>query len=275
MGDEKTGWVSIEGPFTAKEIRDLQSHDTIERLSLTKQPLVTAAMAKGFANLRSVRWLWLWCSITRTAMRHVISIPDLETLDVLDIRHPGRLMDFASAKTLKVFRANCYMSEEDLLEVSALPALEELGAQNASLTLRGLEAILQIPNLKDLDLEATEFDDDMASTIATKTSLNKLDVGATKITRKGLKHICGMTQLRSLDIWATDINEADLEILSDLPDLEYLSIGGHDEQTRLTSNGVIPKLEMLPSLKRIWLDGIALSEMDKRHLEQRYDYVRN
>ena len=69
-----------------------------------------------------------------------------------------------------------------------------------------------------------------------------------------------MSQLRSLDIWALDIQEEDLELLNDLPNLEYLSIGGgYEDQTTLTSKGVLPRLAQLPSLKRVWLDGITLS----------------
>jgi len=273
-GSQKPGWISLEGPFSSADIRSLRKNGNIEKLSLTKQNLVTAEIAKGFCSLESVEWVWLWCSVTRTAMREVIAIPNLRTLDVLEIRYPGKLQNFAAAEKLAVFRANHYMSEEDLFEVSKLPALEELGAQNAAISEDSLAALLEMPNLRDLDLEATAFNDDMAAAIAQIKRITKLDVGATLLTRKGLRHICGMKQLRSLDIWATNIAEEDLDMLADLPGLEYLSVGGYEGQKDLTSNGVLPRLERIKSLKRVWLDGIPITDKEKGHLEERYEKVR-
>ncbi len=267
--------ITLEGPFGARDLRSLRSQGRIEYLELTKQPLITARVAKELSALVSVRLLYLWCTITRTAMRHVISIPDLEILDILEIRYPGALENFVEATELKTFRCNHYMSEDDLLEVSRLPNLAELGAQNATLSTRALGAILSLPKLRKLDLECTDLDDKMATALASSSTIEALEVGATRVTAKGLRSICTMSQLRSLDIWALDIQEEDLDLLNDLPDLEYLSIGGHDEQTTLTSKGVLPRLAALPSLKRVWLDGITLSSSERAALEKRYEYVRN
>ena len=156
-----------------------------------------------------------------------------------------------------------------------MPNLEELGAQCAMISTRALDNILSLPKLRNLDLEETEFDDKMATALASSSTIEALDVGATRVTAKGLRSICTMSQLRSLDIWALDIQEKDLDLLNDLPNLEYLSIGGHDDQTTLTSKGVLPRLAAFPSLKRVWLDGITLSSSERAALERRYEYVRN
>ncbi len=269
------GWLSIEGPFDSKDIRCLKNQTHIEKLSLTKQSLITAKIANGFNSLNSVRWLWLWCSVTRTAMRNVIVIPDLEVIDILEIRYPGKLTNFQQAANIRTFRCNHYMSEADLIEIANLPELQELGAQNSAITPRPLETLLCIPTLEHIDLEATEFNDSMAATMAGSTSIKHLEVGASKITSKGLGMISKMEQLQSLDIWAVHICEKDLELLFNLPKLEYLSIGGVDDQTSLTSKGVLPRLQEIPSLKKVWLDGISLNPSEKSELEERYEYFRN
>jgi hypothetical protein len=272
--EQKSDWVTLEGAINTADIRALGRLGHMEKLSLSKANLITTAIAKGFSSLKSVEWLWLWCTVTRTAMREIFSIPNLKILDVLALRHPGRLQNLTLAESLVTFRANHYMSEEDLFAVAELPALEELGAQNATLTEASLAALLDMPYLRDIDLEATCFDDTMAATISQVDRIRKLDIGATRLTGKGLKHICKMKQLRSLDLWANDITEQDLDMLADLPNLEYLSVGGYSGQTTLTSEGVVPRLKKIGSLKRIWLDGISVSEEEQKLLNVRYEKVR-
>lgn len=269
-----SGTIRLAGPFGPRELRRLRSQGQIECLSLTKQPLITAELAKELAALVSVRWLHLWCATTRTAMRYVIPIPGLEELDVLRIRYPGTLENFVGATDLKRFQCG-FMTELDLLEISRLPNLEELCAQNAALSTGALDAILGLPKLRKLDLEEANLDDKMATALASSSTIEALEVGATRVTAEGLQSICTMSQLRSLDIWALDIQNEDLDLLSELPNLEYLSIGGPDYQNTLTSKGVLPRLAALPSLKRVWLDGITLSSDERVALEKRYEYVRN
>jgi Leucine-rich repeat (LRR) protein len=273
MADNKqnNNQVSIKGPFSEKDLRPLKKYSRIENLALTKQSVVTAKIASGLSCLQSVRKLWLWSSVTRTAMRHIISLPDLEVLDILEIRHPGKLTKFSEAISLKEFRCNHFMTEADLLEISMLPKLQELGAQNSAISRRTLEAFLQMPKLEHIDLEATDFDDEMATIVSKSNIIKHLEIGASKLTSNGFKKISEMSQLQSLDIWATNIQESDLKLLSKLPKLEYLSIGGYIDQTRLTSKGVLPCLKDIPSLKRLWLDGVVLTENEKKELEETYE----
>jgi len=208
-------------------------------------------------------------------MRNIITIPNLEVIDILEIRHPGKLVNFAGASKLREFRCNHYMIEDDLIEIAKLPALQELGAQNSAVTPKALEALLHIQTLESLDLEATLFNDAMATIVAKSKIIKHLHIGASNVTSKGLSKITRMEQLQSLDIWANDINEKDLELLYSLPKLEYLSIGGVEEQTLLTSKCVLPFLNKMPSLKKVWLDGVSLTECEEKELTERYEYFRN
>ena len=264
----------IEWPFSAKDLRSLKRLGPIQRLSLHKHPSLTVSVAKGLAALESVDSFGLWCTITRAAMRYVVSIPRLRTLDVLYIKFPGKLQGFAEATSLKEFRANSGLSEADLLEISTNSSLQVLGAQASEMTPRAFESLLGMENLKKLDVEDTAFDDTMAALASASKTLVSLEVGATRLSGKGLKHLCRMKQLRSLDLWATHINIADLSLLSEMPALEYLSVGDYGMKCGLDAGQVIEQLDKISSLKRIFLDGIRLSDSQHAELLEKYDDVR-
>ena len=267
-------WVELTGSFTSTDVRALKKLGPIERLSIIESPRLTAKLAQAFASLTSVSWLWLWCDVTRTAMRHVLAIPGLKTLDVLSFTSPGKLQGFSSATSLEVIRANHYLTEADLLEMTSCSSLREIGAQNSALSPRVIEAMLNLPNLESVDLEATAFDDEMAREISRSKRLLSLDVGATRLTRQGLLHICRMQQLRSLDLWATSLEERDIALLVQLPNLEYVSIGDVEGGTKFNAESLLPRLAAMKSLQRIWLDGIDVNVHQRAQLEARFSNVR-
>lgn len=273
ISPDARGWYSLEHDVDPEVIRQLEQLVPIEKLSLTKIPLITVELAKRLSGLR-VEHLWLWCDVTRRAMRHVVQLPGLRELDVLCMRGPGELANFRKARDLEIFRANHYMTEEDLFQVTQCESLRELGAQNVELSLASISAILSLPSLTSLDLEATRFDDRMAKRTSRSKTIKNLHVGATRITRTGLEHLVRMEQLSSLDLWATALNELDLRLLLNLPNLEYLSLGNYDGLPPLNSDEVTRLILECPSLRRVWLDGIQLQTTQKEALEARLDSLR-
>ncbi|MDQ1833479.1 hypothetical protein [Massilia scottii] len=266
--------VNIEGSFSSADLRRYAKRGPVGKLSLTKIPLVTERIAQGFRSFQSVDQLWLWGDITRTAMRHVMSIPGLRVLDVLGIVKPGRLEGFSAASTLEEFRGNHTLSASDVIEVCRCQSLRELGAQGAELSPEAINAILQLPALASLDLEASCFDDTMAEQLSASTSITCLSVGATDISREGLAFLSRMKQLRQLDLWASSIPEADLVLLAELPELEYLSVGGYDHLPSISAETLLPLLFAITSLKRLWLDGVDLTPSQRDQLAARYAYLR-
>jgi hypothetical protein len=235
---------------------------------------VTVRLAQRLKPLQSIERLWLWCDVTRRAMRHIVQLPGLKVLDVLCIRGPGELGNFQKARSLEVFRANHGLSERDLLEVATCTTIRHLGIQNAALTPRALHALLTLPTLHTLDAEATPFDDRMAKSLSQSSTLTSLDVGATRITRRGLGHLVTMHGLKSLDLWANALTEDDFDLLLELPQLEYVSVGNYDHLPPLDPRRVVPLLLRLPALKRVWLDGIAPSAEQQDALQAKLDSVR-
>ena len=141
-------WVKLTGIIKPVDIRRLRTHGPIDGLSIAKSSLLTAKIAREFLALESVTQLWLWCDVTRTAMQSVVSTPGLKILDVLNIKPPGCLENFAHAGTLEEFRSNLYLTEIDLLEIANCKSLRQLGAQSSAISSRSINALLELPNLQ-------------------------------------------------------------------------------------------------------------------------------
>ncbi|MEW5837267.1 MAG: hypothetical protein AB1717_00310 [Pseudomonadota bacterium] len=268
------GWYCIQGAVDQHKLKCLIDLGHIDKLSITKTPPVTVTVARLLRQLQSVTQLWLWCDVSRIALRHIIQMPGLEILDVLAVKAPGSLSGFEHATSLRAFRANHYLTEQDLLAIARCAPLQELGIQGAKLTRASLQALLELPHLESLDLEGTPFSDNMARLVSRSTTIHTLDLGATNLTRTGLTQLVTMHQLRSLDLWATRTSENDLELLRELPHLEYLSVGGHESSVALDPERVVSLMLSMPSLKRVWLDGVGLSPEQLARLEGRSLMVR-
>lgn len=274
ISPDERGWYRLKVNIDPAVVQSLRDMGHIAQLSLTDIPLVTVQLAQRLKPLQSIGQLWLWCNVTRRAMRHIVQLPGLKILDVLCIRGPGELGHFQKARSLEVFRANHGLSEQDLLEIATCTSIRQLGIQNAALTPPALQALLALPALHTLDAEATPFDDHMAKSLSQSRTLTSLDVGATRITRRGLGHLVTMHGLKSLDLWANALTEDDLDLLLELPQLEYVSIGNYDRLPSLDPRRVVPLLLRLPALKRVWLDGIAPSIEQRGALQEKLDSVR-
>lgn len=274
IAPDSQGWYSINGDLTHEAIESLCAIGHIDKLSITKTRLITVDLAKRLRKILSVRQLWLWCDVTRSAMRHIIQIPGLEILDVLNMKSPGALAGFDLATKLHTIRANYIKREQDILEIFKCPFLKELSIQGAKLTLAVIDALLSLKELKSLDIEATQFDDQMAMRLSQSTTLESLEIGGTNLTQDGLKHLISMKQLRCLDLWATNLVEDDFELLRQLPALEYISIGGYAHQPSLDSKKLVPLLLSLPALKQVWFDGVSITAAERSALEAKLEQLR-
>jgi hypothetical protein len=258
-------------PETMRQLAELSAVAPL-KLSITKIAQFGIGHARCLAGLR-VEQLWIWCDVTRGAMNHILQLEGLRELDILCISGPGKLKNFHKAVQLEVFRANLYMTERDLLQVAQCPSIRVLGAQNADLTRSAFAALLSMPNLTALDLEATRFDDKMAKNISRSATVSSLDVGGTRLTRAGLAHLMKMTQLHSLDLWALELNATDLTMLLALPNLEYVSFGGNDNAPPLGTDAITTLILESHSLKRVWLDGVPLEVGQREALEAKLEYL--
>lgn len=285
MGKKKTtriddGWMTFEGDFSVDDLRAAaRSGETIPRLSINKTRF-TRRRSFGLRGLRAA-WLRIWCEVTKAALTDVLAIEGLQQLDVFEIATAGTMPSFAPAGALEAFRCPTGIAPADIAAIVQAPALRHLSLQCAMLDMPLVRTFATLSNLRSLDIEATNFDDDMAEVITSHQTLTGLDVGATPLTARGLAHICRMRQLESLDLWATAIRVDDLQQLTALERLQYLSLGtveGSDTDGLCVegdpshdARAVVDLLLRIPSLKRVWLDGVKLSPEQKHQLESRLD----
>jgi hypothetical protein len=270
---DEGGWYRLEGAPSAEDMRQLSAVGALDKLSVTKCKLVTAPMAERLQRLQSVGWLHLWCDVTRAAMRRVIALPGLRSLDVLRVRGAGLLGDFAGAASLRQLRVSSGLCARDVMAITRCPALRELSMQGAALTEAAVEAVCEMPQLQSLDLEGAAFDDQMAAALSRSVTLESLDIGATQVTRRGLIKILEIKQLQALDLWATDLSEDDLELLRALPNLQRVSLGGYAKTPSLDAARIVPLLRSLPALKHVWLDGVVVSPAQEAALRERLESV--
>jgi hypothetical protein len=281
------GWTAFEGDFSLEDLRSAtRSEQPLEKLSIARTTCFTQRKAAALRGARA-RWLWLWCDVTKAALRDVLAIDGLRTLDVLRIEPRGAMPSFSCATTLEAFRCPMGLPTRDIESVLEAPALQELGMQSSTLDMPLIRAMAAKPTLRKLDIEATNFDDDMAEAIASNHAIEHLDVGSTRVTARGLGSICRMRQLASLDLWETNIGIDDLRMLTALQRLEYLSLGKIADSTKTTdglrvdgnpsqdAQAIVDLILRMPSLKRVWLDGVQLSGELRQSLESRLESLRN
>ena len=283
--DSTDGWVDLKAPVTADQIYSLASQGPLDKVALQQNETLTAKVTKALDSLESLKQFWVWCPVTRRAMRDVVTISGLQILDVLWIQAPGRLTAFEDAVSLQSFRCNCScLTQTDLLEVARCKSIKILGAQGAALSARVIEGLLAMPTLEELDLEGARVADDIGSkrigdhevlSLSTSKTIIALDLGSTNVSRRGVEAISKMKQLRRLDLWATKIEEVDLELLSALPSLEYLAIGQpFDGKGAFDLGRILPTLRLIPSLTDLWLHGVNFAENDKLRAQEHFNKVR-
>ena len=273
MPNETNTQLVIKDAFTQKHADTLASTPHFDEIKMHVPDLITTNKAKAFAKVRSVHRLFIWSSVTRAAIRHFISRPNLRELILFQLKPSGRLEDFDQATGVTYFSSMWSLSPKDLLEIAKLPQLQKLGAQYANLSDAALEALLEHEHLQEIDFEGTNFNDRHAAMVAKSRKITRLEIGATSISALGLDKICQMQQLKGLDIWASRIRLKDLNRLSALNNLEYLSIGGMEGQTEFNPETIFPILQRLPSVKKIWLDGLTVTKQQRQYLDERYEYV--
>lgn len=262
-----------EEVLTDSHILQLEANPHYEEVYIRWKKTFGIADARKLKAIQSVHGVQIWTTVTRSAVNSLAQFPNLKTLNLLELSGSSRLVGFDAAETLEEFGCLRGVNGSDLLEIAKLPRVRKLTAHNSRITERSLEALLANPSLSALDFEGANFSDHFATMVSKSKTITALELGSTEITNVGLQAICTMSQLRRLDVWSTDVVENDLKILALLPKLEYLSIGGHEGQTKLTAAGVMETLYEIPSLKMVWLDGVNVTRQELEKLKERFEKV--
>jgi hypothetical protein len=212
--------------------------------------------------------------ISRVALRYLLRIPSLRELNLTSLSPPGKVVHLPAGHTLQVLRIPFGMGDADVMALGQSVTLRVLSAHDCRLSQPTIAALAQLPALTHLDLECSNFDDRMAKRLARASQLEMLELGGTRIGRAGLAALAKLPKLKGLDLWATSLTLEDLTILRNIPGLEYLSLGHHEQLPQFDGQALTELLLSLPMLKRAWLDGPQLSPAQHAALTEALESLR-
>ncbi|MCU6791047.1 stalk domain-containing protein [Paenibacillus sp. WQ 127069] len=156
---------------------------------------------------------------------------DLSRITALDIdystgdiaKDAGLLRKFTSMERLQMF----HMKDADISFLSELRSLRDLTVRNQNLTINGIDALKQLPNLKILYLQG--------------------DVATSQLTAL----LDPMKSLQKLDIWNDSVT--DLNFVPHMANLQRLSVGGKALRD-------ISRLDKAPLLRELGLHSKAITD---------------
>jgi len=163
------------------------------------------------------------------------------------------------------FASGSVLTDSDLSCLEQLSALETLNLQFCSgVDETALQRIGRLPNLKKLNLAATEVTDEGLASLTGLTRLHTLELDSCKgISDQGVKHLRTASTLKVLSLQHTGLTDKGLEHLIYLPNLEELYIGGCDG---ISDSGML-SVGKLTELRRLNLGFTAVSDAAVEHLK--------
>ncbi len=163
--------------------------------------------------------------------------------------------------------SQCWVADEDLAYLPALPELERVSLYQNPVTSAGLEHLRSLQDLRCLELSDTDVAD--LSPLTALPHLEVLDLSwNSALTDDGAASLSQMTSLRELHLSGTSITDRSLAYLERLSQLESLFLY---HLPGITPVGLL-KLAQLPKLQQLRLDvddDSALESLrDLTHLQQ-------
>ena len=128
-----------------------------------------------------------------------------------------------------------YVDGPGLQFLKLLPGLKRLdlhgqqrtdsGLWSVTLTDSGLDAVLALAHLEELNLAGSKITDVGVARLAALRDLRSLDLSGTQVSAKGLESLAGLKNLRKLVLWKCPrVDETAVAVLRKMP-LEYLDTG--------------------------------------------------
>ena len=262
--------IRLEGQIDLARLQALAAQGRIDTLMLYTEQLLDSTLATGLTEAEEIGHLRLLCPVTRSALRRVIGLRGLDTLELSHLCAPGRLGGFDKAGDLHSVIAPHCLCESDLCAIAASPGVHTLDAHASKLTPRALDAVLEMPRLERLLLGGGALTDALAPQLPRGSGILALNLAHAPLSRSGLTHVLRMPALRELDLWATPLQLDDLDMLAGLPQLENLSLGHWDDERKFDGAALLAKLAPLPALRTVSLDGVRLDPSTRMAFKARF-----
>jgi Leucine-rich repeat (LRR) protein len=153
-------------------------------------------------------------------------------------------------------------AKAELSNLGALPAMDAERIHVNSINLstlrspeslgRALELLADLPYLRSLNVDSTQFSDEHAAAVGRLDSLESLVLNNTPISDSALEKLAGLSELSTLHLVGTAVTDAGLPALARIRSVEILDLSA----TKVTKN-LAPLAEM-PNLKHLLLQNLTL-----------------
>jgi outer membrane protein assembly factor BamB len=238
----------VEAPLTAEGLRELAGLPGVVGLQLDHcRRLDDAALGK-LAGATPLRWLGLaGTSVTGEGLRSLAQLPRLQVLD-LDLCEG---VDDAAVATLAGCRAlralslgktgfeKTMLTDAGLSRLVDLPDLRFLNLAGNRITDAGLAELTRFPQLQSLDLSLLPITDRGVATLTGLEELRELTLlfgegfAGPVVTDEAVRSLQALTRLEALDLTGTGVTDAGWENLTGFPALRVLKLS----RSKLTAAG--------------------------------------
>ena len=206
-------------------------------------------------------------------------LPHLKSLSCGPGLDDVALTALAGLPALETFSTNgMAASDEAMASIASIKTLTNIAFfhPGKKFTGDGLAAFSTLPKLERLTVAgSTEFADKGMAAVAKLTQLREFRTWHTGVTIEGVKQLRALTNVRSIMLGQRlasapppCLSDEALAILAGMKSLEMLSLS----EARLTLPALVT-LKQLPTLKRLTLDGIDMSEPAVAALRQQLPQV--
>jgi arylsulfatase A len=243
---------AFDGRF--KLYRDGRFFDVdADRIEGRALPLETLPEEAGAARRRLVEVLESFRGTRRAAAASERPPSPQEAAEKL--RALGAEVSEKEGKVVEVLLNRFAITGRVLDLVSALPDLTDLSLEDTAFDDAAAARVAGLEKLEWLNLFRTRIGDDGLAALARLKSLKQLPIGGTRVTDAGLKHLAAMTQLEYLGLRGNRITDAGIEQVAGLAELQGLHLG----ETAVSAAG-LKRLAALERLEKLWLDGTAIGD---------------
>lgn len=242
---------ATKGP--AEYLERLNDLGTVERGKMADIVLLNANPLDDINNVRQISSVvFAGHYYSRKQLDDILAERELEhsIIELAESFSPEKLQALTDNKLInRVRRLRLEEGWRGRMQIRMSPKVGTESGKDASLLFQ------HMPNLEDLYLNNTDFNDAALSRLSALNKLTTLELGSTQLTDQGLVAIEKLTKLQSLSLADTRISDGGLPRLTGLTQLRQLDLSG----TKVTHTG-LTLLRANTQLEELKLDRTQVSD---------------
>lgn len=205
----------------------LRSHDQLEVLDLSKNPLLTDRVIDRLRHLQTLRSIDLSdTAIKGEGLSKLAAMPHLERLVLAGTQvTDDALWELSSLKRLKELDlSRTPITGSGFARLDSLPALEVLNLAESQLTSDGLARLPVMPALRVLRMFETKLTDRRINVLSQCSQLEEVNFYSTSVGDATFASLAPLVNLKSVQAYGTLVTDAGLQSLRGKRQLQYLDV---------------------------------------------------